>query len=154
MEEVDLGGVEASGSGWDDVVDGGDGADLGFSGELALLDLALKVENGLVREDEADLILQVGEEGLEFGLGGTVVLEHFVVLVARIQRLGPQVDDHPEKCVFGDDQFPILLGEQLADLLNLIGPHIAEADENDLVELVEEIETASDDDFLFVPCLN
>ncbi len=75
VEEVNLGGVETCGSWWDDVVDGGDGSDLSLGGELAFFNLVLQIEHWLVGEDQSDLLLEVGQESLEFRLGGTILFE-------------------------------------------------------------------------------
>lgn len=97
VEEVDLRGIEAGGSRLDDVVDRRGGADLCFSGELALLNLALEIENGLVGEDQTDLFLEVGKQSLEFWLGSTELLEELVVLVVGVEGLGPEGDDLVEE---------------------------------------------------------
>jgi hypothetical protein len=75
MEEVDLRRIKTGSSRWNDIVNGSSGADFGLSGELALLNLALKVKNCLVGEDQADLLLEVRDECLEFRFGCTKVLE-------------------------------------------------------------------------------
>lgn len=43
-----------------------------------------------------------------------------------------------------------LLGEEFADLLDLVGADVAEPDQDDLGELVEEAEAPLDNDLLFV----
>jgi hypothetical protein len=52
--------------------------------------------------------------------------------------------------VLSNDQLSALLGEQLADLLDLAGADVAEPDQDDLGELVEEAEAPLDNDLLFV----
>lgn len=99
VEEVDLRRIEAGSSGLDDVVDGRCGTDLGFSGELALLNLVLEVEDGLFGEDESDLLLEVGEQGLELGLGCTELFQDLVVLVVGIKWFSPKGDDLVQQCL-------------------------------------------------------
>lgn len=67
MEEVDLGGVEAGGSGGAGEVDGGDDSDSGLGGHLVGFDLGSEFVDRGVAEDECDLLLdEWGEDG-EFG---------------------------------------------------------------------------------------
>jgi len=99
VEKVDLGRVKAGCPGWDDVVDRGGGANLSLGGELALLDLALEVEDWLVGEDESDLVLQVWEEGLELGLGCSEILKEFVVLLIVVERFSPERNNLVEECL-------------------------------------------------------
>jgi hypothetical protein len=75
VEEVNLRRIKAGSSRRNDIIDGSSGTDLGFSGELALLNLALEVKNRLIGEDQADLLLEVRDECLEFRFGCTKVLE-------------------------------------------------------------------------------
>jgi len=52
--------------------------------------------------------------------------------------------------VLRDDKMTALLTEELANLLNLAGADVAEPDQDDLIELVEEVEAPLDNDLLFV----
>ena len=65
VEEVDLRGIESSGSCRDGEIDGGESTDSGFSGYFVGFDLSLEVINGGLSEDEGDLLLEEGGEGLK-----------------------------------------------------------------------------------------
>jgi hypothetical protein len=52
--------------------------------------------------------------------------------------------------IFGNDELTTLLSQQLSDLLHLTGANVAEPDEDDLIILVEELETTLNNDLLFV----
>ena len=67
VEEVNLGGVQASGTSGDGEIDGGEGTDSGFSGDFVGFDLALEVIDGGVGEDEGDLLFHEGDESIELG---------------------------------------------------------------------------------------
>lgn len=68
VEEVNLGGVETSGSGRDGEVDGSDSAYSGFSGDLVGFELGLELVDWSVGEDEGNLVLQVnGVRALSWG---------------------------------------------------------------------------------------
>ena len=64
------------------------------------------------------------------------------------------VYDNERQYVLSDDQLSSLLGQQLSNLLHLTGSDIAESDQDDLAELVEEGETSFDDNLLFVSRLH
>lgn len=67
VEEVNLGGVQTSGTSGDGEIDGGKHTDSGFSGDFVGFDLALEVIDGGVGEDESDLLFHEGDKGIELG---------------------------------------------------------------------------------------
>lgn len=99
VEEVDLRWIKTSGSWLDNEVDGGDGADLGFSGQLTLFNLSLQVEDWLVGEDQSNLFLQVWQQGSEFWFRGTELFKQLVIFLVRVQRLGTKIDDFGQECL-------------------------------------------------------
>jgi hypothetical protein len=100
MEEVDLRRIKTGGSRWNDIVDGSGGTNLGFSGELALLNLALEIKDCLVGEDKADLLLEVWDECFEFRFGGTKVLEQLVVLLLGVEWVSSKLNDLMQQCLY------------------------------------------------------
>ena len=92
MEEVDLRGVEASGTGRDGEVDRRKGTDSGFSGDFVGLDLPLEVVDGGVGENEGNLLLHEGNEGVELrDLAAELLFK--VLELLFLNALGPHADD-------------------------------------------------------------
>lgn len=56
--------------------------------------------------------------------------------------------------ILGDKKLATVFGELLSNLLDLVGAHVVEADEDDLRVLIEELEAPLDDDLLLVSGLD
>jgi len=71
VEEVNLRGIHTGGTRGDDNVSLGDLTNLGGSGDDERFDSGLQLEDGVVVENVSDLALQVRDQRVELGLGGT-----------------------------------------------------------------------------------
>ena len=143
VEEVDLGGVEAGGSGGYGEVDGGDDAHACFGGELVGFDFGFEFEDGGVGEDEGDFVFEDGEE--DFGaLHDSAVLFFEELELFVVEAFGAHADDFLGEGVLVDDEVGVVGPEEFADLLHLVGADVGEVGEDDLLVVPEHFVEAFD----------
>lgn len=82
VEEVDLGGIETSGTSRGGEIDGGDDSDSGFSGHLVGFDLDSELMDGGIAEDDCHLFLdEGGEDGKFWDLASELLFEGFELIL-------------------------------------------------------------------------
>jgi len=82
VEEVNLRGIHAGGAGRNDNITLSDGSDSSRSRDNEGFNLGLKLEDRVVVEDITDLVLEVRDQGVKLGLGGTELSEPVVLLAS------------------------------------------------------------------------
>jgi hypothetical protein len=126
MEERDLGGVHSGGSGGDDNLGVGDFSDLGGGLSTVGLDHGLEVEDTGVGEDDSELVGQVFFQDVEFGHGGSELVEVVEVLHVLVEGGGSQGKAFFDHGVLSDDEFGATGEEVTSDLLDLVGGHVVQ----------------------------
>jgi len=126
MEERDLGGVHSGGSGGDDDFGVGDFSEFGDGLSTVGLDHGLEVEDTGVGEDDSELVDQVFFQDVEFGHGGSELVEVVEVFHFLVEGGGSQGNAFFDHGVLSDDEFGATGDEVLSDLLDLVGGHVVQ----------------------------
>jgi len=82
VEEVNLRGVHTGGAGRNDNITLSDKSDSSRSRHNKGFNLGLKLEDRVVVEDVADLVLEVRDQSVKLGLGSTELSEPVVLLIS------------------------------------------------------------------------
>jgi len=138
VEESDLRGIHTGWAGFDDDIEGGNGTNSGGSGHLVGFDEGLDFRDGLISQDESDLLLDQGEEVFQLLNRGTEFSGPIPFFSCR-ERVSSQINTFAHQGIFADHQSTLALEDSSSNLLHLVGPNIVQGHEDDLLVLTEEL---------------
>jgi len=139
VEERNLRGVQTSGASRDGDFAGGESTDLSGGGDSVGFDDGLKIKDGGIREDEADLTLAVSEELFDLGVLGVKSLSEFVIRIVFLGGSESDVDGLLDDGVLTANHITeLLLSQGKSGLLDLVGSNVFQLD-NEALSVVGQV---------------